>query len=76
MLSIIVCSVNPEAAERLQKNIAATVGTVPYEIITFDNRTVGYGICKVYNLCTEKSRYDNLCFVHEDVQFDTIGWGE
>lgn len=76
MLSIIVCSVNPEAAERLQKNIAVTVGNVPYEIITFDNRTVGYGICKVYNLCTEKSRYDNLCFVHEDVQFDTIGWGE
>lgn len=76
MISIIVCSINPEAAERLRQNIAATIGDIPYEMIVFDNRKLGYGICKVYNLCAERSRYDNLCFMHEDVQFDTIDWGK
>ena len=76
MISIIVCSINPDAAEKLKQNIAATIGRVEYEVIVFDNRTSGYGICKVYNSCADKSRYDFLCFLHEDVQFDTIGWGE
>ena len=76
MISIIVCSINPDAAEKLKRNIAATIGNMEYEVIVFDNRTSGYGICKVYNSCAEKSRYDFLCFLHEDVQFDTIAWGE
>ena len=76
MISIIVCSINPDAAEKLKRNIAATIGNMEYEVIDYDNRTSGYGICKVYNSCAEKSRYDFLCFLHEDVHFDTIAWGE
>lgn len=76
MISVIICSVKPFQVSRLEKNIAETIGNVEYEVIAFDNRNTHYGLCEIYNLCAEKSRYDNLCFAHEDIQFDTIGWGE
>ncbi len=74
MYSIICCSVNPEEAAALERNIADTIG-MPFEFIPFDNREKGYGLCKVYNLCAERARYDFLCFVHEDVRFLTKDWG-
>lgn len=74
MFTIICCSVNPQAAQRLEKNIAATCG-MPFEFIAYDNRNRGDGLCKVYNICAAKARYDNLCFVHEDVEFLTENWG-
>ena len=75
MFSIIVCSIRPDEAERLRKNIEATIG-VPFEFIAYDNRGTGKGICQVYNECAENARYDNLCFVHEDVEFATENWGK
>ena len=75
MFTIICCSVDPAAARRLEKNIAATCGC-PYEFIAYDNRTSGDGLCKVYNRCAAAARYDMLCFVHEDVEFQTEGWGQ
>lgn len=74
MFSIITCSIRPEEAERLRKNIEATIG-VPYEFIAYDNRNTGKGICQVYNECASMARYENLCFVHEDVEFATENWG-
>lgn len=74
MFSIIVCSIDPQAAERLRENIAGTIG-VPYEFLAFDNRTAGRGICAVYNDCARRAKYDLLCFVHEDVAFRTQDWG-
>lgn len=75
MFSIICCSVHPEAAAALERNIAATIG-VPFEFIAFDNRELGYGLCKVYNHCAAQAKYDYLCFAHEDICFATQGWGE
>ena len=75
MYSIICCSINPQEAERLRENIAQTIG-VPFEFILFDNRTNGYGLCKVYNLCAAKAQHEYLCFVHEDVRFQTQNWGK
>ena len=46
--SIIVCSIRPDEAERLRRNIEATIG-VPFEFIAYDNRGTGKGICQVYN---------------------------
>lgn len=57
MYSIICCSVKPEAAEALRRNVAETIG-VPFEFIVFDNREKGYGLCRVYNLCAARARYD------------------
>lgn len=74
MFTIICCSVNPQAAAKLRANIEATCG-MPFEFIAYDNRGRGDGLCKVYNSCAARARYDMLCFVHEDVEFLTEGWG-
>lgn len=74
MISIIICSVNPEDLQRVQQNIAHTIG-VPYEVIAFDNRVEKWGICKVYNKGIEQAKYNNLCFMHEDVVIETRDWG-
>lgn len=76
MISFIVCSISPDKIVRLDQNIKYTIGNVAYEMIVFDNRQIKYGITKVYNLCAEKARFDNLCFIHEDVAFRSLNWGE
>ena len=45
MYSIICCSVNPEEAAALERNIADTIG-MPFEFIPFDNREKGYGLVR------------------------------
>jgi hypothetical protein len=47
---------------------------LPYEVISIDNKENKYNICEAYNLGAAQSRYENLCFVHEDIQFLTSGW--
>ena len=74
MISVIICSVNPALALQVKRNIGATIGVL-HEIIISDNRNTGKGICQVYNEGARQSRYDILCFVHEDVLFETNGWG-
>lgn len=74
MISVIICSVDAQAAETLRQNMAETIG-VPHEVLVFDNRHTAYGIGKVYNLCARNARYDLLCFAHEDIRFDTPDWG-
>lgn len=74
MFSVIVCSVDPAAAEALRENVAQTIG-VPFEWLACDNRRSPRGICAVYNALARQARYDCLCFVHEDVRFRTEGWG-
>ena len=77
MISLICSSIRPEDAERLEKNIRETIGeNVPFEFIAHDNREDKLGLCKLYNMCAEKAQFDYLCFLHEDVQFDTQNWGE
>lgn len=75
MITFICCSINPTYAETLRANIEHTIGDTPFEFIAFDNRYSKMGICEVYNNAAEKSQYDNLCFLHEDVKFVTEGWG-
>lgn len=75
MFTIIVCSIRPAEAQALKENIERTIG-VPFEFLAYDNRNTGKGICQVYNECASKARYDNLCFIHEDVEFLTYDWGQ
>lgn len=75
MLSIICCSIDPHAVALLKQNIEMTIGDTPFEFIAFDNRNTNYGLCKVYNLCASKAKFSYLCFVHEDICFDTKEWG-
>lgn len=75
MLSIIICSVNPDQLSQISKNITETVG-VPHEIIAIDNKINPRGITAVYNEGARKAKYNNLCFVHEDVEFKSSSWGQ
>ena len=73
MLSIIISSYKPDYFSALEKNIAETCG-IPYEIIKIDNPGL-MGICEAYNKGAAKARFDNLLFLHEDVEFVNQNWG-
>ena len=75
MLSIIICSRDATALRAISVNVEATIG-VPYEIIGIDNSGGQYSICEAYNLGASQSQYELLCFMHEDIRFHTLGWGE
>jgi hypothetical protein len=75
MLSIIICSRDAVALQRVSANVAATIGVV-YELIGIDNSAGEYGICAAYNLGASQAQYGLLCFMHEDIRFHTQGWGQ
>jgi hypothetical protein len=75
MISVIICSVNPVSLANIKKNIQETIG-IPYEIIDIDNSKNQYGICKAYNEGGAKARFPILCFMHEDISFETQHWGD
>ncbi len=75
MISIITCSADPSRLARLSRNIEETIG-VPYELVAIDNSGNRYSICAAYNLGGRQAVYPYLCFLHEDVTFETVGWGE
>jgi GT2 family glycosyltransferase len=75
MLSLIVCSINPDYINSLKSSVAATIG-IEYEWLIWDNRTDNLGICEVYNKLAASARYPNLCFLHEDLEFKTPDWGK
>jgi len=74
MITVIICSVNASLLNRISQNIEETIG-VPYELLAINNREKPRGICAVYNEGARKAKFECLCFVHEDVQFNTNGWG-
>lgn len=74
MISVVICSINPQDLEAVKNNIKATIG-VGHEIISFDNRTEKKGICNVYNEGIKKAKYGIICFMHEDVTILTENWG-
>jgi len=75
MLSIIICSVDPEQLSQVKTSIENTVG-IPYEVVAIDNRTQPRGITAVYNEGVRLAQFPYLCFVHEDVLFETPDWGK
>ncbi|WP_159022668.1 glycosyltransferase [Formosa sp. L2A11] len=74
MISIIIPSRSAEALKSISQNIAKTIG-VPFEIIDYNNSDNGFGICKIYNLCAQKAKYENLVFCHDDIIFHSSNWG-
>jgi hypothetical protein len=76
MLSIIISSYQQEYFDALSKNIGETIGNgFEYEIIQVWNPNI-MSITEAYNQGAEKSRFDNLLFLHEDLIFYTRNWGE
>jgi hypothetical protein len=75
MISVIISSANKQMLANVRQNIAETIG-VPFEVLAFDNSTGAKGICAVYNEGIQQAQYKYLCFVHEDVVFKTLNWGQ
>ena len=74
MISIIISTYRPALLQQLQENISSTIG-VPYEIIAVENNGA-MGICAAYNSGAAKAAFEILCFIHEDLQMLTPGWGQ
>lgn len=74
MISVIICSINKTFAQQVHKSIADTIG-VPWEMILYDNTINPESISHIYNLGAVKAKNELLCFVHEDVLFQTKNWG-
>lgn len=75
MLSIIVCSKFDIPEKTFSENIDKTVG-VEYELVHIDNSNNQYSIFEAYNIGIERSKFENLCFLHDDVCFVTQNWGK
>lgn len=74
MLSIIICSRTADISKELKDNIASTVGC-EYELCVIDNSHNEYSIFTAYNEGVRRAKGDILCFVHDDVLFQTENWG-
>ena len=74
MISLIICSRTPFLPARLQENIKTTIG-VEYELIAIDNSKRQHSIFEAYNIGISKSQYPYLCFMHDDIQYDSQNWG-
>ncbi|HMO61642.1 MAG TPA: glycosyltransferase [Ferruginibacter sp.] len=74
MISVIICSRNTHPPAVFSASLQQSIG-VAYEVICIDNSSNTYSICSAYNKGALMSRFDILCFVHDDVLFHTGGWG-
>lgn len=75
MISVLICSANESFLKQVKNNIEQTIG-VEYELLSFDNGIEKKGICAVYNILAGQARFPYLCFVHEDILFQTTNWGQ
>lgn len=74
MLSIIICSKIGDIPDSLKRNIQETIGC-EYEVVVIDNSNNDFSIFSAYNRGVSLSRYQYLCFIHEDVEFVSPDWG-
>ncbi|MBB4803655.1 glycosyltransferase involved in cell wall biosynthesis [Flavobacterium nitrogenifigens] len=75
MISLIICSRSKDISHNLNENIQTTVGC-EYELIVIDNSANQYSIFEAYNFGLKKSRYDFVCFLHDDILIHSSNWGE
>jgi hypothetical protein len=75
MISIVVCSLSESLLNQLKKNVAETIG-VQFEILVWENKQPNLGICEVYNQVAADASFPFILFLHEDVTFNTMGWGK
>jgi hypothetical protein len=75
MVSLIICSVNPQYLQQVKENISATIG-VEYELLVWDNRQQQKGLCEIYNSMAADAKFSYIIFMHEDILFETQKWGK
>lgn len=74
MFSFIVCSINPDYLAGMKKSLGETCGQ-PFELLVWDNIAEKKPITEVYNILGDRAAYPYLCFLHEDILFETNNWG-
>ncbi|HUX95276.1 MAG TPA: glycosyltransferase [Bacteroidales bacterium] len=74
MISVIICTSDPNKIIDIEKNISNTIG-VAYELIIIDNSKLEYNIFQAYNIGVKRSRYQILCFMHDDIVYHSNNWG-
>ena len=75
MISLIICSRQPDIPQELKDNIAETIG-VEYELVVIDNSKNQYSIFQAYNEGVRRAMFPYLCFMHEDILYHTQDWGK
>ncbi|SEJ79022.1 Glycosyltransferase like family protein [Dyadobacter sp. SG02] len=75
MISVIICSRTVAQAEIVKLNVAETIGEA-HECIILVNSDGALGIAECYNQGIELSKYEILCFMHDDVEMRSGNWGE
>lgn len=75
MISIIICSRQPDIPQSLTDNIAKTIG-LEYELVVIDNSKNQYSIFQAYNEGVQRAKLPYLCFMHEDILYHTQDWGK
>ncbi len=75
MISIIISSQKEIVLKAVSDSINQTIGVL-YEIISIENSSGQLSICEAYNIGAAKAKFDIFCFMHEDVLFETINWGQ
>ncbi|SDE07963.1 glycosyltransferase [Niabella drilacis] len=75
MLSIVISSYREAFYAAIEKDIADTIGSgIIYELIQVKNPGL-MGVCEAYNKGLDQSQYPYVLFLHEDLLFNTKGWG-
>lgn len=76
MISIIICSRNPQCSADFRHHIQSSIGDIPFEIVWIDNSRNQRNMCQAYNYGVRQAKYDYLCFMHEDIVFHSKNWGK
>jgi GT2 family glycosyltransferase len=74
MISIIICSRKSDISIELKRNIAETIGC-EFELVVIDNSCNQLSIFQAYNEGVQRANGDILCFMHDDIVFQTNNWG-
>jgi len=74
MISVITCSKNPIAQSIQERNVQKTIGT-ECEYLLLDAKNYG-GTAAAYNQAVTQAKGDILVFIHDDVYFIKMNWGQ
>ena len=74
MISIIICQRTQILPVELTSNIQQTIGC-DYEIVGIDNSNNQYSIFSAYNKGVRRAKGAILCFMHDDILFQSNNWG-
>lgn len=75
MISFIISSHRDDFFRNLKRNIKNTIGETTFEIIKISNPGV-MSLSEAYNRGGGMAKYENLVFLHEDIEFLNKNWGD